>query len=61
MIVESVQNVYSITPLYRQQEVIKTTVDPATQKQSQEIIIYRLYNNRAEIEEYYTPKIDLRA
>lgn len=61
MIVESIQRVYSVTPLYRQEEVVKTTLDPATLKQSQEIIVYRLYNNRAEVEETYHPKVDVKA
>jgi hypothetical protein len=61
MIVESIQNVYSITPLYTQQTVYTLSVDPKTNKEYQEIITYKVYNNRAEIEEHYQPKVDLRA
>jgi hypothetical protein len=61
MTVESIQRIYSTTPLYRQEEVVKTAVDPLTQKQTQEIIVYKLYNSRAEVEETYHPKIDTRA
>jgi len=61
MIVESIQSVYSITPLYSQQEVIKTTVDPKTLKEYQEFITYKVYNRQGHVEESHQPKIDLRA
>ena len=61
MIVESIQNVYSITPLYTQQTVYTLSRDPISNKEYQEIIVYKVYNNRAEIEEHYQPKVDVRA
>ena len=61
MIVESIQRVYSLTPLYTQQEVIKTTVDPKTLKEYQEFITYRIYNAQGQVEEAHRPKIDLQA
>ena len=61
MTVESIQRVYSITPLYTQQEVIKTSSDPKTGKEYREFIVYRIYNQAGEIEESYQPKVDLQA
>ena len=61
MMVTSIQTVYSLTPLYTQQEVYRTLVDEKTHKAIQEIITYRTYNRRAEIEENHQPRIDLRA
>lgn len=61
MIVESIQNIYSLTPLYTQQTVYTTSVDPKTLKEYQEIISYRIYNRQGQLEESYQPKIDLRA
>jgi hypothetical protein len=61
MIVESIQNVYSLTPLYTEQTVYKTSIDAKTHKEYQEIISYKVYNRRAEIEESHKPQIDLRA
>lgn len=61
MIVESIQRVYSLTPLYTQQDVIKTAVDPKTLKEYQEITSYRIYNSAGQVEENYKPKVDLRA
>ena len=61
MIVESIQSVYTITPLYSQQEVIKTTVDPKTLKEYQEFITYKIYNSAGQVEEAHQPKIDLQA
>ena len=61
MIVESIQNVYSITPLYTQQTVYVNSVDPISRKEYQEIITYKVYNNRAEVEEHYQPKVDIKA
>ena len=61
MIVESIQRVYSITPLYSQQEVIKTSTDPKTDKTYQEFITYRIYNAQGIVEEAQKPQIDLRA
>ena len=61
MTVESIQRVYSVTPLYTQQEVIKTSLDPKTQKEYREFITYRIYNPAGQVEESYQPKIDLQA
>jgi hypothetical protein len=61
MIVESIQSVYTITPLYSQQEVIKTTVDPKTDKTYQEFITYKIYNRQGQIEESYQPKVNIQA
>ena len=61
MIVESIQRVYSVTPLYTQQEVIKTAVDPKTDKTYQEFITYKIYNSAGQVEEAQQPKIDLQA
>ena len=61
MIVESIQRVYSITPLYTEQLVVKTSTDPKTDKIYQEFIAYRVYNSQGIVEEAYKPQIDLRA
>ena len=61
MIVESIQRLYSLTPLYTQQDVIKTSIDPKTLKEYQEFISYRVYNSQGLVEESHKPKIDLRA
>ena len=61
MTVESIQRVYSVTPLYTQQEVIKTTTDPKTDKEYREFIVYRIYNSAGQVEESYQPKVDLQA
>jgi len=61
MIVESIQRVWSITPLYTQQEVVKTATDPKTLKEYQEFITYRIYNSQGLIEENKPHQIDLRA
>jgi hypothetical protein len=61
MTVESIQRVYSVTPLYTQQEVIKTTTDPKTLKEYREFIVYRIYNSAGQVEETYKPKVDLQA
>jgi hypothetical protein len=61
MTVESIQRVYSITPLYTQQEVIKTSSDPKTDKEYREFITYRIYNAQGIVEESQKPQIDLRA
>lgn len=61
MTVESIQRVYSLTPLYTQQEVIKTTTDPKTHKEYREFIVYRIYNRLGQLEENQPNQIDLRA
>ena len=61
MTVDSIQRVYSVTPLYTQQEVIKTTTDPKTDKEYREFIVYRIYNRAGLIEENKPNQIDLRA
>jgi hypothetical protein len=61
MIVESIQSIFSVTPLYTQQEVIKMSKDPKTHKEYQEFITYRIYNRAGQIEENSIPKVDLRA
>jgi len=61
LIVESIQNVYSVNPLYTEQRVYTLSRDPISNKEYQEIIVYKVYNNRAEIEESYQPKVDVRA
>lgn len=61
MTVESIQRVYSVTPLYTEQEVIKTTTDAKTQKEYREFIVYRIYNRLGQIEENRPNQIDLRA
>lgn len=61
MTVESIQRIFSITPLYTQQEVIKTTTDPKTHKEYREFVVYRIYNRQGQIEENKPPQIDLRA
>jgi len=61
MIVESIQNVYLTTPLLTEQRVYKTSVDPKTLKEYQEIITYRVYNRQGQIEEHYEPKVNTRA
>ena len=61
MTVESIQRVYSITPLYTQQEVIKTSTDPKTQKEYREFITYRIYNRLGQLEENKPTQIDLQA
>jgi hypothetical protein len=59
--VDSIQRVYSVTPLYTQQEVIKTSTDPKTQKEYREFITYRIYNRQGQLEENKPQQIDLRA
>jgi len=61
MIIESIQSIFSVTPLYTQQEVIKNSRDPKTDKTYQEFITYRIYNRQGQIEENTIPKVDLRA
>lgn len=61
MIVESIQNVYSITPLYTEQTAYKTIVDPLSNKEYQEIITWRIYNSAGQVEEHYQPKVDVQA
>lgn len=61
MIVESIQRLYSLTPLYSEQQVIKTSIDPKTLKEYQEFVVYRIYNSSGQIEESYRPKVDQRA
>lgn len=61
MIVESIQRLYSLTPLYSEQQVIKTIIDPKSLKEYQEFIVYRIYTSAGQIEESYRPKVDQRA
>jgi hypothetical protein len=61
MIIESIQRVWSVTPLYTEQRVYTTAVDPKTDKQYSEIVIYKIYNSQGQTEESYQPKVDLRA
>jgi len=61
MTVESIQRVYSITPLYTQQEVVRTIKDPKTDKEYREFIVYRIYNPAGQIEENKPTQIDLQA
>jgi len=61
MIIESIQRVYSVSPLYTEQTVYTTSVDPKTHKEYQEIIVYKIYNSRAEMEEHCQPRVDVRA
>ena len=60
MIVESVQRVYSLTPLYSEQRVFTTSVDPKTNKEYHEIVTYRVYNSQGQLEESRQSKIDTR-
>ena len=61
MTVESIQRVYSLTPLYTQQEVIRTVTDPKTDKEYREFITYRIYNRQGQLEENKPNQIDLQA
>ena len=61
MHVTSIQNTYSITPLYTEQEVKRTLVDEKTRKETIEFIVYRVYNRLGQLEENHQPRIDLRA
>jgi hypothetical protein len=61
MVIESIQRVYSVTPLYTEQRVYTTAVDPQTDKQYSEIVIYKIYNSQGQTEESYQPKVDVRA
>jgi hypothetical protein len=61
MIVESIQNVYAITPLYTQQTVYVNSVDPKTHKEYTEIITWRVYNQRGQLEESYQPQVNVQA
>jgi hypothetical protein len=60
MIVESIQRVYSITPLYTEQRVYKTSVDPKTNKEYSEIVTYRIYNSQGQLEESHRPKVNVQ-
>ena len=61
MIVESIERVYALYPLYREEQIIRTTQAPKTHKEYRELITYRVYNRLGQIEETYQPKIALRA
>ena len=61
MIVESIQRVFALTPLYSEQTVYKNTVDPKTLKEYQEIVTYKIYNRQGQIEESYQPKVNIQA
>ena len=61
MHVTSIQNIYSITPLYTEQEVRRTLVDSKTHKETIEFIIYRVYNRLGQLEENRPQQIDLQA
>ena len=61
MIVESIQRTFSINPLYTEQVMIRTLVDPKNQKEYRESVTYRIYTRLGQIEESYQQKIDLRA
>lgn len=61
MIVDSIQRVFSLHPLYTQQEVVKTLVDPKTNKEYREFVVYRIYNRAGQIEENRPNQVDLRA
>ena len=61
MIVESIQRVFALTPLYSEQRVYKNTVDPKTLKEYQEIITYKIYNRQGQIDESYQPKVNIQA
>lgn len=61
MIVESIQRVYSVTPLYTEQLVVKNSIDPKTLKEYQEFISYRVYNAQGLVEENHKPQVDVRA
>ena len=61
MIVTSIQNVYSLTPIYTEQQVYKQQLDPKTLKQSIEFVTYRVYNRLGQIEASHRPNIDLEA
>ena len=61
MIVESIQRVFAVTPLYTEQTVAKTLRNPETDKTTREFIVYRVYNRLGQIEQNQQNQIDLRA
>ncbi len=61
MIVESIQRVFSITPVSTEQQVIKTLVDPKTDKEYREFVAYCIYNRAGLIEENTPQQVDLTA
>ncbi len=61
MIVESIQRIFAVTPLYTEQQVYKTIVDPETLKTYTEIITWRVYDRKGHIQESYQSQLDIRA
>lgn len=61
MIISSIKNIWLRTSQYTEQTHYTTLVDPRTQKEYIEPIVYRVYNRRAELVEHTEPKLDLRA
>jgi hypothetical protein len=61
MIIESIQRVYSVSPLYTEQTVYTTSIDPKTHKEYQEIVVYKVYNSLGQVEENHRQQVDVRA
>ena len=61
MITTSIQNVYSVTPVYTEQRVYVQQLDPKTLKETTEFITYRVYTRSGQIEENQRPTVDIRA
>ena len=61
MIIESIQRVYSVSPLYTEQTVYTTSIDPKTHKEYQEIVVYKVYNSLGQVEENHRQQVEVRA
>ena len=61
MIIESIQRVYSVSPLYTEQTVYTTSIDPKTHKEYQDIVVYKVYNSLGQVEENHRQQVDVRA
>lgn len=61
MIVESIQRVFSATPLATEQQIYKQILDEATHKKYTEVYHFIVYNRVGQIEQSHQPKIDQRA
>lgn len=61
MIVESIQRVFSATPLATEQQIYKQVLDEASHKKYTEVYHFIVYNRVGQIETSHEPKIDQRA
>jgi hypothetical protein len=62
MIIESIQNVYSVWSDYTQRAVYKVVLDNKTLKEYTEVIVYDIYDKKGQIqkEEDFQRKLDVK-